>query len=69
MGHAFSRSSTREPRRPSAATMEIMALAIGVPRRWMPMESIPSLDSAIALLAIRQMTALLAGIANMARTR
>ena len=69
MGHAYSRSSTREPRRPSAATMEIMVMEIGVPRRWTPMESIPSLDSAIALRAIRQMTALLAGTVSMARTR
>ena len=50
MGHAYSRSSTREPRRPSAATMEIMALETGVPRRWMPMESIPSMDSAIVVV-------------------
>ena len=69
MGHAYSRSSTRETRRPSVVTMEIMALEIGVLRRWTPMESIPSLVSALALRAIRQMTALLAGTASMARTR
>ena len=69
MGHAYSRSSTREPCRPSAATMEIMAMEIGVLPRWMLMESIASMDSALALHAIRQMTALPAGTAYMARTR
>ena len=69
MGHAYSHSSIREPRKPNAVTMEIMAMEIGVLQRWMPVESIPSLDSAIALHAIRQMVSLPAGTASMARTR
>ena len=52
MGHAYSHSSIGgEPRIPNAATTEIMAMEIGVLQRWMPVESIPSLDSALALPA------------------
>ena len=50
MGPAYSHSSIMEPGKLSAAIMAVMVKEIGVLRRWTPMESTPSMDSALVMV-------------------